>query len=251
MEERLKLALYAYMYDGDWPRIAAARKAGITPVMREIRENYITCLDEDYPRQLRALRYPPWVVFYRGDLSLLKKRMISIVGSRDMQPYGEACTRMCASLLKEQFVLVSGLARGTDSLVHRCAMAGGHTVGVIGSGFSHVYPSENRDLYRSMQQHDLILSEYPYPTGVRKHHFPWRNRLIAALGEVLIVTQAAVKSGTMLTVNEAISLNRDVYAVPWPLMDPHGFGCNKLISEGAMILYDPEQLRDIMRNNSC
>ena len=81
--------------------------------------------------------------------------------------------------------------------------------------------------------------------------FPWRNRLIAALGEALIVTQAALKSGTMLTVNEAISLNRDVYAVPWPLMDPHGFGCNKLISDGAMILYDPEQLKDIMRNNSC
>lgn len=247
MNEREKLAAYAYMFDGDWARIADAEKNHLTPDPITIKENYITCLDEDYPGQLRGLRYPPWVVFYRGDISLLKRRMISIIGSRDLQPYGAACTRWCADLLKKDFVLVSGLARGADGLVHRCALDGGATIGIIGSGFSRIYPSCNMDLYYRMERDHLILSEYPYHTGIRKHHFPWRNRLIAALGEALIVTQAEIRSGTMLTVNEAAALSRDIYAVPWPLFDSYGAGCNRLIAEGAMILHEEGQLKDLVR----
>ncbi len=250
MNEPEKLAAYAYMFGGDWTRIAKAEKDGLVPEQIQITEPYITCLDDDYPGQLRSLRYPPWVIFYRGDISLLKRRMISIIGSRDLKPYGEACTRWCADLLKQDFVLVSGLAKGADGLVHRCALQGGATIGIIGSGFSKTYPFSNRDLYYRMEQKHLILSEYPYHAGIRKHHFPWRNRLIAALGEALIVTQAKERSGTMLTVSEAASLGRDIYAVPWPLHDPAGSGCNRLIAEGAFILHEEGQLKDLAVNTN-
>lgn len=251
MMDRERLARYSCMYEGDWTRIARAVEAGTEPADMIVRENYITCLDEEYPEQLRALRHPPWVIFFRGDISLLRRRMIAVIGSRQLEPYGEMCTRMCTDLLKQEFVIVSGLARGADGLAHRCAMQGGHTIGIIGSGFSVCYPACNRSLYKKMEQTDLILSEYPYHTGVRRHHFPWRNRLIAALGEALIVTQARQRSGTMLTVNEANALSRDVYVIPWPLLKEEGRGCNQLISEGAMILHDPDQLKDIMRKNNC
>ena len=223
MTEREKLAAYAWMFSGDWTRIAEAEKNHLVPDAVRITEQYITCLDEDYPRQFCALRYPPWVIFYRGDLSLLKRRMISIVGSRDLQPYGAYGTRWCADLLKQEFVLVSGLAKGADGLVHRRALEGGKTIGIIGSGFSRRYPYCNKDLYQTME--------------------------IAALGEALIVTQARIRSGTMLTVNEAASLAKDIYVLPWQIHDPWGEGCSKLISEGAMILWQEEQLKDIMRNS--
>lgn len=249
MTEREKLAAYAWMFSGDWTRIAEAEKNHLVPDAVRITEQYITCLDEDYPKQFRALRYPPWVIFYRGDLSLLKRRMISIVGSRDLQPYGAYGTCWCADLLKREFVLVSGLAKGADGLVHRRALEGGKTIGIIGSGFSRRYPYCNKDLYQIMEQDHLVLSEYPFHTGIRRHHFAWRNRLIAALGEALIVTQARIRSGTMLTVNEAASLAKDIYVLPWQIHDPWGEGCSKLISEGAMILWQEEQLKDIMRNS--
>lgn len=207
----------------------------------------ITIYDEIYPEQFRNLRYPPWVLFYEGNVQLLKQRCITIIGSREISQYGILCTKQSASVLCQKYVIVSGLAKGADAIAHRTAIEhGGKTIGIIASGLRFHYPKENEELYQIMQKDHLILSEYPYNTPIRKHHFVWRNRLLAALGQKCIITSAKCKSGTMLTVNEAISLDKEVWCFPYPFASIEGKGCNKLIAEGAMILYDTIQLQEFL-----
>ncbi len=246
LSRREILAHYSWKYDGDWSKTAEALRTH-EPVNRRYNcGNYITIYDEVYPDNLRALRYPPWVLFYRGDLSLLEKPGITVVGSRKLSAYGEWATERSAEILSEQYVLISGLAKGADGIVHRTAIAmRGKTIGVIGCGMNVRYPRENEYLYRIMENEQLILSEYPDTTGVRKHHFPWRNRILAALGDGVIVTQAALKSGTMGTVGEALELGKEVWCVPYPYNEEAGKGCNLLISQGANILYEEEILKDL------
>ena len=247
MNQREYLADLAYVHSGQWPAIADAIRRKQQPYHCMKRENYITIADEEYPECLRKLRFPPWVLFYQGDISLLKQPMITIVGSRDLCEYGRQMSEMTASILQEKYVIVSGLARGVDAVVAETTLAlGGKTIAVIGSGLGTHYPYENENLYQKIGEKGLILSEYPFPTGVRKHHFPWRNRILAGLGESLIVTQAQEHSGTMITVNEALNLSKDVYCIPYTMDDIHGSGCNRLIEEGAGIIYSRTKLKDLI-----
>ena len=245
MTESRKLASYAYRYAGSWSKIAKAAADNEPEYPCTIKDSYITILDDSYPDELRALRYPPWVLFYRGNRWLLYEPKITIVGSRSLSDYGCELTITAADILKKRFVLVSGLARGADSLVHKCALEGGHSIGVTGCGLDTVYPGENRYLYEVMSERDLILSEYPSYVKVKKEHFPWRNRILAALGQSLVVTAAKEKSGTMLTVNEAAALGRDIYTFPWPFGSLEGQGCSHLIADGAEMIYSKDQLREI------
>lgn len=250
MEISEQLARYAYEYDGDWNQIAKAIKEHRILSPRTITEKYMTRFDDGYPQQLKMLRYPPWVLFYQGNLSLLHQPMMTIVGSRDLTPYGEKNTMMAADILKKKYVIVSGLAKGADAAAHQAALHGGHTIAVIGCGTSYHYPLCNHDLYCQIAEKGLILSEYPAFVGPRRHHFPWRNRMLAALGEACIVTQASMHSGTMLTVNEALSLAKDVWCFPYPYEEEAGMGCNCLIEQGAGILYQPQQLQDFIYKKS-
>lgn len=243
-DKREILAMYAYEYGGEWPQISKAIKEKREPMLSQIQEKYVTIYDKEYPESLRALHYPPWVIFYEGDLSLVNRPMITIVGSRKLSQRGEVYTRIAADILKKKYVLVSGLAKGTDALVHACALEQGKTIAVIGSGLKTHYPYCNETLYQNITKEGLILSEYPYYAPVLKHHFPWRNRILAALGESIIVTQAELRSGTMLTVNEALNLSKDVYCFPYPFDSKEGEGCNHLLSQGAGILYSKTQLKD-------
>lgn len=246
MNEREYLADLAYMHSGEWPRIADAIRRKQQPVHCLKHEQYITIMDEEYPESLRKLRYPPWVLFYEGNIELLKKPMVTVVGSRNLCAYGKTMTEMVSAILNEKYVLVSGLAKGADAVVHQTALDGNKdTIAVIGSGLGTHYPKENEQLYQGIREHGLILSEYPYAVGVQKHHFPWRNRILAGLGESLFVTQAEEKSGTMLTVNEALALSKDVWCIPYPVSDHYGAGCNRLIEEGAGIISSRQQLFDM------
>lgn len=244
--DRETLADLAVKYQGNWKKIAYDVIKDVSGPHRTIKDQYITIMDPDYPEALRQLQCPPWVLFYQGDISLLKKPMITIVGSRKLTPYGMAVTREASALLSKKYVIVSGLAAGADGTAHRAALEHGHTVGVCGHGLKIQYPKENADLYARMKKTDLILSEFPYDTPIARENFPWRNRILAALGEKIIVTQAAVKSGTMHTVNEALDLGREVWCVPYPYDDPNGRGCDLMIQEGAQILYSREQIADLV-----
>lgn len=240
MKNSRYVANLSYHYHGDWRRIAKAIKDNEDVAEHDIKENYLTIFDEKYPQAFRNLRYPPWVIFYQGDLSLLQKPLMSIVGSRVIDAYAYEMTVWCASALAQQSCLVSGLACGVDALVHEIGLKFNKTIGIIGSGMDHCYPAENAFLYARMKKEGLIISEYPHEVKVAKHHFPWRNRLIAALGKSLYVTAAKIKSGTMHTVNEALELGKDVYCVPYPLNDELGQGCNLLIQQGANIIIKDE-----------
>jgi DNA processing protein len=146
-------------------------------------------------------------------------------------------TRRIVSECPDLYVIVSGLAKGIDATAHQEALDRQRpTIAVIGCGIDRIYPKENERLYGDVAAQGLILSEYPGDTPPRRHHFPFRNRLIAALGCKCVVTSATLKSGTMLTVNEAISLGKEVLCLPYPMGVPCGEGCNLLISQGATIL---------------
>lgn len=249
MEIREIIAEYAYTYHGDWNQIADALKKNRTVEHHHIRESYITWMDDAYPSCLRTLRYPPWILFYQGDLSLLGRRMITIVGSRQLSETGLRYTRLAADILKEKYVIVSGLAIGADAAAHTSALQGGRTIAVIGCGIAQCYPAGNRFLYHEIAQKGLILSEYPSFVAPEKKHFPWRNRILAALGEACIVTQATLHSGTMITVNEALALSKDIWCFPYPYNEETGKGCDRLIAQGAGILYEEEQLRDFVNGS--
>lgn len=240
------LARYATKYEGEWSYIANALKTGEPVPTRQAKGSYITIYDDAYPSSLRSLRFPPWVLFYRGNLNLLNQQAMTIVGSRELGAYGRQMTEISTSMLCGRYVIVSGLAKGADGIAHRTAIGkGGKTIGVIGCGLNVRYPRENEYLYRRMERDHLILSEYPEHTGVKRHHFPWRNRILAALGEGIIVTQASLKSGTMLTVNEGLNLGKEVWCFPYPCGMKEGEGCNLLISQGANIVYDLSVLEDL------
>lgn len=191
----------------------------------------LTILDEDYPAEFRLLKYPPFVLFYKGDITLLKANKISIVGSRNPCRYACEATLRLAGHTNE--VVVSGLAKGIDSLAHQAAK---RTIAILGSGIDNCYPKTNHDLYRKIAGEGLILSEYPADVLPLKHHFPWRNRLIAALGSSLYLMEVRPKSGSLSTLNAALELNRDIYVLPFSLFEAGGAYNNQLIAEGAQLI---------------
>ena len=236
---RHRILALSLNYNGEWDRIAEGLKRGEDPGYTELSDPYITIADPQYPDILRTLRYPPWILFYKGDLTLLQQPCTAIVGSRNACRYALEMTEQCCRTLPRD-IIVSGLARGVDGQAHRSALRYCKgTIGIAGCGLDKAYPAENRELYRVLPKKNLILSEYPPHTAPLAHHFPWRNRLIAGISRRLLVMQAGYHSGTMITVNEALQMGKEVWCLPYPAMDPQGQGCNLLISQGAMILDDP------------
>ena len=235
MNKRKVLISYAIKYKGDYKKIlnAYTNNENINVINYK---NAITILDDNYPKKLLELDYPPLVLFYKGNIKLLNNKCLGIVGSRDVTMYGSNVTNFIANKLKSKYTIVSGLAKGVDSLAHLACLNNGHTIGVLGCGIDYIYPKSNTLLYNDMAINHLIISEYPYNLKPQKYYFPFRNRIIAALSDKLIVTSAKEKSGTMITVNEMLKLNKDVYCVPYHYDEIDGSGCNRLILEGANIL---------------
>lgn len=226
------LIRYAIKYKGSYPAIRKAVReheyVSDIPLQKAI-----TILDEDYPAGLLQLKYPPYVLFYCGNKELLKEESIAVVGSRDACNYGINATQMLVRKLSSSYVIVSGMAKGIDAVAHWNAS---RSIGVLGNGLDISYPACNSDLYRHIKETGLLISEYPLTTSPRREHFPFRNRIMAALSSKVIVCQASEKSGTMLTVNEALELGRDIYVVPYRMTDREGRGCNSLIQQGANII---------------
>lgn len=198
--------------------------------------SFITILDKAYPAQLREGYLPPIVLFYQGDISLLQAdRLLAVIGARDGTGYAQrALEQLIPPLISQQVVVVSGLARGVDSLGHRVTLkSGGRSIGVIGTGLDRVYPGENRRLQTYMAEHELVISEYGLGAVGKPHHFVERNRIIAGLVQALLVVQAKARSGSLITANLALQNNRNVLALPGRVDDPLSVGCNELILVGA------------------
>ncbi len=191
--------------------------------------------DAAFPPLLREIPEPPALLYVWGDVALLARRAVAIVGSRNHSPYGaEAARLLAAGVARAGVVVVSGMARGIDATAHAAALdAGGTSVGVLGNGFGVIYPAANRALYERMIARGCLITELP--PGERPHAgaFPRRNRLISGLAGVAVVVEAAPGSGALITADCALDQGRVVLAVPGPITSPTSLGCNKLIQQGA------------------
>ena len=210
--------------------------------LQEHKVKVITILDGGYPQRLKEIYLPPIVLFYRGNLSLINQRAVAVVGSRDHSKYAKDCIReIIPALVKDDIVVISGLARGVDTLAHEETLkANGSTIAVIGSGLDVVYPLENSKLYDLIAKRGLILSEYPLQSRPLKFHFPYRNRIIAGLSHGVCVIEAKEKSGSLITANLALSENRE--AVPGSIFSIHSKGTNSLIEAGACLVSSGETI---------
>lgn len=204
-----------------------------------------TVLDQDYPANLRLICDPPPVLFYQGRWSEQDSQALAIVGSRRATVYGrKVAEQFGREMAANGFVIVSGLARGIDSAAHQgCLAAGGRTIAVLGSGSDVIYPRENVRLAEQIKENGIIITEYPPGTPPLKGNFPARNRIIAGLSLGVLIVEAAVKSGALITADFALESGREVFAVPGPIMSPNSQGTNNLIKQGAKLV---DQAGDIL-----
>jgi len=204
----------------------------------------VTIKDPGYPKFLGKIYDPPSVLYVKGDLFPEDNRAIAVVGSRRWTEYGRRVTRMiCTSLAGRGIRVVSGLARGIDSIAHRAALdAGGRTIAVLGSGLDVVYPPENRRLMEKIAAQGAVLSEFPLGTRPMPGHFPRRNRIISGLSLGVVVIEAGVRSGALITASLAIEQGREVFAVPGDATAGTSLGTNRLIQEGAKLVVNEEDI---------
>ena len=199
----------------------------------------LTCSDAAYPERLWAIPDAPCLLYYKGDWpDFDSEPAVALIGTRKATPYGVRIgERLGYELTKGGAYVVSGLAAGGDAAGHRGAlMAGGPTAAVLGGGIDVIYPAENRPLFSDIAASGVLISEYPPGTETKGRHFLERNRIISGLSVAVVVTEAALRSGTMNTVHHALEQDRDVYAVPGPVDGPFSQGCNRMIQEGAGVV---------------
>lgn len=189
--------------------------------------------DADYPQRLKRSDCDdtPILLYYKGNADLNCSKMLSIVGSRKATDYGRSATeQLVKELSSENMLIVSGLAYGIDSASHQAALNNGlPTVGVLGHGLNLIYPAQNRNLAKEMIANGGLLTEFPSNTKLDPGLFPARNRIIAALSDVVVVMESAKKGGALITAEIANSYNRDVFALPGRINDTYSEGCNMLI----------------------
>jgi DNA processing protein len=204
--------------------------------------------DPAYPARLRSIPDPPPVLFALGDLALLERPAVAIVGSRSHTRYGgDVAARLAGEAARAGVVVVSGMARGLDAVAQRAALeAGGGTIGVLGTGADVVYPAANRALHARVAEVGLLLTEHPPGARPTPGAFPRRNRIISGLATALVVVEAALRSGTLITVECALEQGRDVLAVPGPITSPTSEGTNRLLRDGATPILAAAELPSLL-----
>lgn len=203
----------------------------------------LTLADPDYPQELLHLVDPPIVLYGLGQKALLQQKAVAIVGSRQVTPYGKKIAFDFANTLaKNGLSIVSGLAAGVDTAAHEGSLEEGKTIAVLGTGIDTIYPPANKTLASRIVEHGVLLTEFPLNTPPKAENFPRRNRLIAALAKAVVVVEAKMKSGSLITARLAGELGRDVFAVPGSIYAPTSEGCHQLIKDGALLCTSPEDI---------
>jgi len=207
--------------------LRAGRRAGARLVFRG---------DAEYPRPLADLPDAPPMFWALGDTGLLSRPMVAMVGARNASSLGlRMAQRLASDLASAGLVVVSGLARGIDAAAHTAALSGG-TIAVQAGGVDILYPRENADLAHDIAARGLRISEQPMGLQPQARHFPIRNRIIAGLAQSVVIVEAALRSGSLITADAALALGRDVLAVPGHPFDARAGGCNALIRDGATLV---------------
>ena len=204
----------------------------------------ITIWDTGYPDMLKEIYDPPVALFCRGDLSLLHEPAIGVVGTRRPTNYGKSMARQLGQdLSKSGLTLVSGAARGIDTIAHQAALEiGGNTIAVLGCGVDRVYPAENKFLMKNLVDQGLVISEFLMGSKPDAPNFPRRNRIISGLSKGIIVVEAAEKSGSLITAYYALDQNREVFSVPGQANSEQSKGTNQLIKQGAQLVASVEDV---------
>lgn len=224
----------------------------------EIEKNYmnkhgikiISCIEKAYPINLKNIVNKPALLYIQGNINLIQNNCIAVIGSRNPSDYGKRVAKSISKDLSDLGItVVSGLAKGIDSCSHIGALEGESkkTIAVLGNGLKleNLYPKENLKLYEKILENDgAIVSEYCLNEKAEKYHFPERNRIISGISEKVLVVEAALNSGTFITVDFALEQGKDVYAIPGGIYAKQSLGCNKLIKEGAGVVLNTKDLLD-------
>lgn len=202
----------------------------------------------DYPSLLTQLPDAPPVLFVRGGIIPDDEWSVAIVGTRKASVYGrEVARRLAGELAQNGVTIVSGLARGIDGIAHRAALeAGGRTLAVLGSGVDVIYPAEHRKLADAISRNGAVISDYPMGTKPEGVNFPPRNRIISGLSLGVIVVEASLRSGALITADFALDQGREVFAVPGSILSPGSEGCNRLIRDGAHIVTEARDVLEVL-----
>jgi DNA processing protein len=203
--------------------------------------------EPEYPPRLLQIYDPPPLLYVRGDVGVLGRHGVSVVGTRRPTPYGNQITERLAKEIAERgLVIVSGLARGIDSSAHKgaCAAPRGATIGVLGCGVDVVYPKENRKLYSEVEKRGAIVSEFPLGTYPAPENFPVRNRIVAGMTLGTVVVQGQQYSGSLITARLAMEFGREVFAVPGNVTEAASFASHQLIKQGAKLVAGWEDVAD-------
>lgn len=200
-----------------------------------------------YPENLKNIAIPPEQIFLWGKLSKKDTDAIAIVGTRTPTKYGLKIADEFANQLARKFTIISGLARGIDTVVHKAALkAGGRTIAVLGSGLDYIYPSENSALAAKISQSGAVVSEFPLGTKPLGRHFLVRNRIVSGLSKAVLIVEGAQISGTISTATWAAQQGRDVFAIPGPANSRMSEAPNFLIKNGAYVAVKPQDIIDIL-----
>ncbi len=205
-------------------------------------QSIVTLADPGYPQALLQIADPPTLIYVRGRVDLLNRPALAVVGSRQPTPQGELNARQFSAALAEAgLVISSGLALGIDTSAHRGALSvDGPTIAFIGTGIDRIYPARNRELAHELSAKGAIVSEFPIGTPVTAANFPRRNPLISGISRGVLVVEASVDSGSLITSRLAAEQGREVFAIPGSIHSPVSRGCHKLIKQGAKLV---ERLR--------
>ncbi len=221
-----------------YPKDAAEKELA---ALRKIGAGLLIADDPNYPEALRALEIAP-LLTVSGDASLLTRPSVALVGGRDASLNGRKIAQgMASDLGAAGHIVVSGLARGIDTAAHQGGLATG-TVAVLAGGVDHIYPPENAKLHAAIAEQGCIVSEMPPGFVPQAQHFPRRNRIIAGLAQGVVVIEAKLKSGSLITARFALEQGRELFAVPGSPLDPRAAGCNALIKQGAMLAESAEDV---------
>lgn len=256
-DRRKKMNLLSMSYAGITPHEYAALTGGINKVDRrklaeklaysnQLNEEYlrknmkernisvITIEDEDYPGILKETYDPPYILYCRGDLKILKNSLLGVVGSRKATSYSRMVLSDILPHFKNKISVISGLAYGADEMAHKISISSGvKTIGVLAFGFDFHYPATTKGLREIMEKQHLVISEYPPHSGIDKWKFIARNRIISGLSKGVLVTEAEERSGSLITLDMALNENRHAYCVPGNITSKLSKGTNLRVQEGA------------------
>jgi DNA processing protein len=230
-------------------QLAMPHHGGVDDELSRANADVLCLRDNDYPALLKEIHDPPPLLYYRGRRELLSQLSFAVVGSRRPSRMGRSDAQAFASALGQAgFTTVSGMALGVDAAAHIGALATpSSTIAVLGTGIDQCYPRSNAALYQQIGSEGLLLSEFPLGSPPLRHQFPRRNRIISGLSLGVLVVEAAIHSGSLITARQALEQNREVFAIPGSIHNPTSRGCNALIKQGAKLV---ETLADIVEEFS-